>query len=140
MTSAPDASWARTISDGDAYLPVPTKSREPNVFPAIVKVSMDRDHSNWDWRPERSLALTHAVQIVRAGLSDQHEVDARFRVFDAVGRAARVPALMEDDVVGADGAHGIRAIAARKRGDARNAVSITWRFGARVTVDDRSPV
>jgi hypothetical protein len=38
--SAPDASWARTMTDGDEYFPVPTMSRDAKVFPAIVKLSI----------------------------------------------------------------------------------------------------
>src|SRR5581483_10245483 len=40
MTSAPDASCAFTMTAGDEYLPVPTKSRDLKVRPAMVKVSM----------------------------------------------------------------------------------------------------
>ena len=40
IISAPDASCAFTITDGDEYLPVPTIRRDVKVLPAMVKVSM----------------------------------------------------------------------------------------------------
>src|ERR1044072_1782515 len=39
IISAPEASWACTITGGDEYFPVPTISRDVNVLPAIVNVS-----------------------------------------------------------------------------------------------------
>jgi hypothetical protein len=41
IISAPDASCALTITDGDEYFPVPTISRDENVFSAIVNPSTD---------------------------------------------------------------------------------------------------
>src|SRR5713226_6983680 len=38
--SAPDASWACTMTAGDEYFPVPTMSREEKVFPAMTRLSM----------------------------------------------------------------------------------------------------
>ena len=38
--SVPDASCAAFITWNEGYLPVPTTSREENVRPAIVKVSV----------------------------------------------------------------------------------------------------
>jgi hypothetical protein len=40
IISAPDASCAFTMTDGDEYFPVPTMSRELKVLPAIENVSM----------------------------------------------------------------------------------------------------
>src|SRR6267378_1412228 len=40
IISAPDASCAFTMIDGDEYFPVPTMSRELKVLPAIENVSM----------------------------------------------------------------------------------------------------
>ena len=40
IISAPEASCAFTMTDGDEYLPVPTMRREVKVLSAIVKVSM----------------------------------------------------------------------------------------------------
>jgi len=39
IISAPEASCALTITAGEAYLPVPTMSRDAKILPAIVKVS-----------------------------------------------------------------------------------------------------
>src|SRR5436190_4424330 len=38
--SAPDASWAFTITAGDEYLPVPTIRRDANDLPAMTRLSM----------------------------------------------------------------------------------------------------
>jgi hypothetical protein len=43
IISAPDASWAFTMTGGDEYLPVPTIRREVKVLSAMVKVSMTGD-------------------------------------------------------------------------------------------------
>ena len=40
IMSAPDASCARTITDGDEYLPVPTINLEAKLLSAIFKTSM----------------------------------------------------------------------------------------------------
>src|SRR5262245_18655366 len=39
IMSAPEASCARTMTDGDEYLPVPTMSRDEKERPAITSVS-----------------------------------------------------------------------------------------------------
>src|SRR3954469_18389303 len=39
IISVPDASCAWIMTAGDEYLPVPTNSRDVNVFPAIVRRS-----------------------------------------------------------------------------------------------------
>src|SRR5262245_21338657 len=40
IISAPEASWARTMTDGDEYLPVPTIRREENVRSAMIRLSV----------------------------------------------------------------------------------------------------
>jgi hypothetical protein len=46
IISAPDASCAFTMTDGEEYLPVPTINREVNVLSAIVKLSITRPPRN----------------------------------------------------------------------------------------------
>src|ERR1051325_3427552 len=75
IMSAPEASCAFTMTDGDEYFPVPTISREANVLPAIVKLESMNLLSTADEVDDLHLiALAHQRVVECRALQDDQVV------------------------------------------------------------------
>src|SRR5262245_24479809 len=72
--SAPDASCAFTMTEGDEYLPVPTMSLEANVFPAITKESMADSLTSADEVDDLNLIAVADLGRVKRGPFQHHQI------------------------------------------------------------------
>ena len=86
IISAPEASWARTITVGDEYFPVPTIRREENARPAMTRLSIDALEPGLSAADE--IDDFHLVARVDRRLVERRPLDDNEIVFD--GNAAGV--------------------------------------------------
>jgi hypothetical protein len=66
IISAPDASWAFTITAGEVYLPVPTISREPNDLPAMTRVSITSSTTDEIYNLDTVAVVDDGVDVRRS--------------------------------------------------------------------------